>query len=289
MSTPRRLVVLMTCHNRREKTLACLRALALSALPESVRVEVFVVDDGCTDGTPAAIRAGHPEIRVLPGDGKLYWNGGMRVAFAAAAHTAPDFYLWLNDDTRVHPDTVARMVATCDERARATRTPCIVVGTTRSGPFGPASYGGLRRRSAWTPLRCALVQPEDGPRPCETMNGNCVLIPSSVAAALGNLDATFVHSMGDMDYGFRARRAGFGLWVLPGYAGECANDNAATGSWNDPAAPLGERLRKLMQPKGLPWRAWTTLAYRHGGPLWPAYWVWPYVKVVLTSLRHAVS
>ena len=47
----RRLAVLMTVHNRKQVTLSCLDALFKSHL-NGCRFDVYMTDDGCTDGTP---------------------------------------------------------------------------------------------------------------------------------------------------------------------------------------------------------------------------------------------
>ena len=41
----------------------------------------------------------HPDVRLLRGNGQLYWNGGMRRAFGEAMAADYDYYLWMNDDT----------------------------------------------------------------------------------------------------------------------------------------------------------------------------------------------
>src|SRR5437879_10926345 len=60
---------------------------------------------------------------------------------------------------------------------------------------------------------------------CDTMNGNCVLIQRSVVPRLGNLDHHFTHSMPDLDYGLRAKRAGCSVSVAPGYVGDCVTNS----------------------------------------------------------------
>ena len=44
------IATLITCHNRKDKTLACLDALFSNHLPDRVLLDVFLVDDGSTDG-----------------------------------------------------------------------------------------------------------------------------------------------------------------------------------------------------------------------------------------------
>lgn len=46
------IAVLLTVFNRKEKTLHALQNLFAQQLPEGVALEKYVVDDGCTHGTP---------------------------------------------------------------------------------------------------------------------------------------------------------------------------------------------------------------------------------------------
>jgi GT2 family glycosyltransferase len=121
------------------------------------------------------------------------------------------------------------------------------------------------------------------------MNGNCVLVPREISLEVGNLDHRFVHAMGDIDYGLRAQAIGYSVWVIPGYAGTCLNDNVGLeNSFSDPALPLCVRMRRILSPKALPPRAWFVLTRRHAGWLWPLQWAWPYLKVMGTAIAHSV-
>ena len=278
-----RVVVLITCHNRRDKTLACLDALHANQLPVGVSFQVILVDDGSTDGTEQAVRERYPQVNVIRGDGSLYWNGGMRVAFAAAMEQDFDYYLWLNDDTLLYPTALNSLIATSGELQAKHGKSVIVVGSTQDANDGRLTYGGVIRPNKWKTLFFKLVTPRDVPIECETMNGNCVLIPRVIAKEVGNLDKEFLHAMGDQDYGLRARNAGFSVWIMAGFVGTCSN-NAVTGSFNDANLPLAARVHKMLQPKGLPPSSWRVFTQRHAGILWPLYWLWPYAKVMLKGL-----
>lgn len=278
-----RIATLIACHNRKEITLFCLDALFNNSLPKGYSLEVFLVDDGSTDGTDQAVRERYPHVNIIKGDGSLYWNGGMRVAFAAAMGKGFDYYLWLNDDTLLYPTALNSLIATSGELQAKYGKCVIVVGSTQDANDGQLSYGGVIRPNKWKTLFFKLVIPKDVPIECETMNGNCVLIPRAIAKVVGNLEKKFAHAMGDLDYGLRASYAGFPVWVMAGFAGTCSN-NAATGSFNDASLPVSARLHKMMQPKGLPPSSWRVFTQRHAGFLWPVFWLWPYAKVMVKGL-----
>lgn len=208
-----RLAVLMTCHNRRQKTLACLAALRKQELSPHVVTQVYLVDDGSTDGTGEAVQATYPEIKVLQGSGNLFWNGGMRLAFSEALEDNYDYYFWLNDDTLLYPRALKNLLEASHDLAKAEHTLAIVVGSTQDTETGVFSYGGVTRANRWHPLRFRPVEPGDEIKSCLTLNGNAVLIPQQVVQKVGNLDPAFTHSTGDLDYGLRVHQQGgqFGL------------------------------------------------------------------------------
>ncbi len=278
-----KIAVLMACFNRREKTLACLAALMANALSPDHSVHVILADDGSTDGTADAVMARYPDAQIISGDGSWFWNGGMHMAFERAMQAGYDAYLWLNDDTNLHADTLARLLETWRQVKQRRGADAIVVGSTQDPGTRQLTYGGVVRAASWRPLTFKMIEPVDTAIECESMWGNCVLIPAAIARSIGNLDPSFKHSMGDVDYGLRARKAGFGIFVMPGFAGTCST-NSPAGTFEDARVPLIQRLRKIAHPKGMPIDSWRVLTRRHAGPLWFLYWVWPYFKVIATSI-----
>jgi GT2 family glycosyltransferase len=274
-----RIAILITCHNRRDATLAAMEALTENHLPDGVSIQVILVDDGSTDGTSAAISERYPFVEILRGNGNLYWNGGMHKAFGAALEKGYDFYLWLNDDTILDTGAISVMLETWNTIKAREGVDAIVVGSTRDDETGCTSYGGVVRPVSWKRTSFVLVDPGEVPKECETFNGNCVLIPKKIAAAVGNLDPGFVHAMGDTDYGLRARSAGFEIWLAPGYIGTCAL-NKAKGKFKDRTLSRVARLRLMMEPKGLPPASWKIFTRRHTGPFWIVFWILPYLRVV---------
>jgi len=278
-----RIALLMTCHNRRDNTIESLTAAARSATSVAdARVSIFLTDDGSTDGTAPAARELGLDMRVTQGSGNLFWNRGMVLAWQAACAdtTAYDAFLLLNDDTVLDTRALRCLLETSADYGHE----AIVVGATRDPQTGVSTYGGLRRTSRWHPGRVERLPVSETVQEADTFNANCVLVPRRVYEKIGMLDPTYHHSIGDFDYGLRARAAGIQVVVAPGTIGTCAR-NAQSGTWMDPKVPIRRRLELLESPKGLPRREWLVYLRRHGALLpWLLAWaptiraLWPYAR-----------
>lgn len=277
--------VLMTCFNRRSETVKCLDALFQNHIPTGLKLTVFLVDDGSSDGTSEEVATKFPEVQLIQGTGKLYWGGGMRLAFSVALVEDFDFYVWLNDDTFLFRDSIERVFSVYEQVSSKTTGDSIIVGTTCDQITSEPTYGGQIRPNPRRRLGFKLVTPSTVLLRCETINGNFVLIPRAVVEKVGILDQAFVHSMGDIDYGLRVVNAGCASWVMPGFVGTCST-NSFIGTFNDRKLPLRIRLTKMFEPKGLPILSWKVLTRRHTGILWIAYWLWPYGRVIAQSLAR---
>jgi GT2 family glycosyltransferase len=293
MSNPT-IAALITCFNRKQTTLNCLAALIDRSVGTAV-TSIYLVDDGSTDGTAAAVRAAYPQVTLIQGDGNLFWNGGMRLAFAKALARDYDYYLWLNDDTLLYPDALSVLLQTADRVAAQGYDRATIVGSTCDPDTGAFTYGGMVRDSWVRPLRVTQVQPDDTPKQCDTINGNCVLIPRAVARIVGNLDPAFTHYLGDIDYGLRAKQQGCTVWIAPGYLGTCS-ENVRPRNWRETVAatPWYRQWQQIGNPKGVtlskvtlsPIAEWKAFSQRHAGPFWPIYWLYPYTRLLLAPIAN---
>ncbi|MBD2578283.1 glycosyltransferase family 2 protein [Oscillatoria sp. FACHB-1406] len=285
-----RLAVLLTCYNRKSKTLDCLQRLFNQDFTSEVSLDVYLVDDGSTDGTADAIRQTYPQVKIFSGTGSLFWNGGMRYAFEEALKGDYDYYVWLNDDTMLYPNALAALLETSAQLAAKGEDKAIVAGSTQDPDTQEFTYGGIKQHGPlFPPFKVRSIEPTDTPQKCDAMCGNIVLIPRSVVQRVGNLDPQLTHYAGDWDYGLRAKQEGCTVWIAPGYQGTCPrNPTPEPGS----VPKLEEGLKKMGQPKGLALQdvtlqsfdEWKIIMKRHGGLLWPIFWLLPYRRLLPTML-----
>lgn len=278
-----KVAVLMACHNRVNKTIACLDALYAQKNIDDVEVNVFLLDDGSTDGTAELVKEKYPDVNIIMGDGSLFWNRGMHRAFEEALKVGFDYYLWLNDDTTLHDDALDILLKTHRELS-ATQTPAsVVIASTKDPVTGEFTYGGYRQSGRFNPLGLSLVPAEDKTIYCDTFCGNVVLIPKEVTDIVGNMDPVYKHRWGDVDYGLRAKALGCKNWIMPGYHAEC-DANPKAERWRDKDLSLKERLKDLHSIKGHGKEDWSIYVRRHGGILWPLMWVRPYLRIMLDTV-----
>lgn len=238
--------VILTVFNRREVTLKGLRTLyrAFEELQneqpyESYHFDIYMTDDGCSDGTADAVKGEFPDVHIIQGDGNLYWSGGMRKAWQTAIHSSEkyDFYLWFNDDAELYENALVIMF---DSHSYSDKKSII------SGAFcdskGNASYGGRDRKSN-------ILTPHNVLRPIFLMNGNLVLIPNTIVESVGIIDKVFTHSFGDWDYGCRVLENGFGVFLSAEYVGKTERHDNDIEPFLDPKYSLGKRMSLLYSNK----------------------------------------
>ncbi|MEV1051980.1 glycosyltransferase [Streptomyces sp. NPDC049887] len=278
---PRGVAVLMTCHNRRDRTLAAISSVhAQTGLPAGTRCTVHLVDAGSADGTADEVRAAFPGTDVVTVGPDVFWGTGTRIAATRADPAA--HVLWLNDDVVLDRGALAALLRTAAPLDR----PAVAVGATRSGDGTRTTYSGYRLlRSPLRPPALERVEPDARQAtPCDTCNGNAVLVTAPARRVLGDLDPAFPHRMGDHDYGLRARRAGIPLLLAPGHVGTCEDNSGAVGGTSaEPGLDARTALRRLASVREQPPAPWWRYCRRHLGPWAPLVFCSPYVKAVLRS------
>lgn len=271
----KKIAVLLTVFNRKEKTLVCLENLFLQVLNKDYKLEVFLTNDGCTDGTAEAISTKYPYVHIINAEGNLYWNRGMHAAWKAAKSFYDfDYYLWLNDDTFINMNAVSTLLNTSE----LLKNKCIVVGAVCAlGNKNLISYGGWK-------LRNNLLSSKDEIQECDFFNGNIVMIPNYVYNIVGTNDPVFKHALGDFDYGLRAKKLEVKSVVAPGILGECDLHNDFP-VWCNPNESFIKRWQYFRRPLGHNPEEFFIYEKRHNGLFMACYYYFTnHLRVLIPQL-----
>jgi GT2 family glycosyltransferase len=271
------IAVLLTSHNRKHLTCLGIDALYKTKQIQGYSIEVFLVDDGSTDGTSESIKDQFPEVNIIQGNGNLFWNQGMRLSWNTAVQKREfDFFLWLNDDTILDPSALLQFIKTYTEAVLLEKREVIITAACRSDFNNDVfSYGGRNDEGP--------IIPNGTLQECKYINGNAVLVPKAVYKIVGNLSEDYTHGFGDVDYGLTALRNGFKCFTTRDYIATCKPHTEIQG-WCNPSLPLFKRWSLFHSPKGLNISEYKLFRKK----FWPNQWILDvikaYIKMILPLL-----
>lgn len=225
------MAIIVTCHDRREKTLKMLGTLS-EALDYSllhghdISSTLFLTDDGCSDGTAEAVNQWFDEHRgeamkalhILKGDGSLFWAGGMRKAWQLALKVASlndmkwDFFLLVNDDTLFYPDAIQTLLDCHHVIKQQTGHGGICSGIITDEKEGLVIYGGNHIDSQLL-YTYHLISPDGHPQPADEVHANSLLVSDEVVKSIGIFSDGYLHGYADFDYARKTREAGLPVYV----------------------------------------------------------------------------
>ena len=107
MSSAPAVSVVVLSWNRRQDTLDCLASLAGVTYPA---LSVICVDNGSSDGSPDAVAASFPDIRLVRLDANTGFAAGMNTGIRAALEDGAEHVLMLNNDMVVTTSVVEPLV-----------------------------------------------------------------------------------------------------------------------------------------------------------------------------------
>ena len=299
--------VLLTCHNRQEKTKKCLESLGEAVSNYNVNchnkenqlsIEIFLTDDACTDDTVNVaykVVSRFAPLHVITGDGNLYWAGGMRVAWGEAKkrHNEWKYYLLINDDVELLPNVFTELFNAQKYAVDHYGKEGIVSGITcDKNNLEKETYGGSVYTNKFLGVK-RRVEPNGKPQSCDLTNANILLVPAVVVDKIGILDKRFRHG-GDYDYTNRAKRKGWPLILTAQFCGKCEYDHRDKMAEKEKVLSMNlkERIRYYQHPTRCihdqilgewtktPWRVPFVWAGRMMNMLTPRIYYW------LDSIRN---
>lgn len=231
-----KIAALLTCHNRSAKTERCLASLKIAIneynlkADDSIQLEVFLTDDGCTDNTVEVARqifSNDGILHIIEGNGSLYWAGGMRFCWKEAMkrHEEWDYYLLLNDDIELMQNVFAELFMGEQYAVNSFGKKGIVSGITCSKENrNLVTYGGDVWKNKFLATRRRLVC-NGTPQLCDVTNANILLVPQLIVDTVGIFYEGFTHGAADFDYSVMVRKAGYPVVLTANACGYCEMDH----------------------------------------------------------------
>lgn len=231
----KKIAILMTCYNRSALTVKCIESLYLMG----DIFDIYLVDDGSTDGTSDILKKLFPAIILIRSEGDLFWAKGMNLAWRFAAYNSYDYYLWVNDDTIFNQNALIEILSCSDFFGNK----AVISGLIADHESGRVIYGG-------TDFNGKLIKANGYSSPINHLNGNFVLIPKYVFEKLGFFSNYFHHDLADVDYGLRAQSKNIPVYSTKqiigyGYKNEICRVRLY-------GTNLVSRYRRLYSPLGSP-------------------------------------
>ena len=234
--------MLVTVHNRKDKTIAFLEAV--NQLSTYINLYVMLVDDGSIDGTAEEIGKYkfNFKIDVINGNGKLFFAGGMRKAFSALACRDYDFIIACNDDVELDINKLKSQLCTYLEDG----SDSVFIGQF-TDYNGHITYGAWKSKFSFfrSPVeRCFRS------KDLATFNMNFVIIPRNIIQEFGFVKNYFIHTLADFELGFRYSKAGM-QFLISEPIGHCLH-NSEQNTSSDKNLSILNRLRKFNSVKEQP-------------------------------------
>jgi GT2 family glycosyltransferase len=220
--------IVLVSWNTRELLLGCLDSLpaAIGAL----RADIWVVDNGSSDGSVAAARSWSRPAMVGPAIQAHVVENTRNVGFAAANNQAivscfGRYILLLNSDTVALPGSIERLVRFADARPAAGVVGAMLLNPDNSfqGSFAnfPSLHSELLSATGIGSRLFGRWYPNDGPRRSQVarrvdyVQGACMLARRTAVDRVGLLDENYFMYNEETDWCLRMRRAGWETWYAP--------------------------------------------------------------------------
>lgn len=221
--------IILVSFNDRRRLLECLASVRSD--PQAAACEILVVDNASTDGSPEAVRAGFPGVRLIANSDNV---GFSKANNRGVAESRGAFLLFLNTDTLVPAGAIAALL----ERLRSDLSvgavgPALV---HRPGDY-QVSFGNrvgfaaqIFQKIVLNPLHKRALRKKiiRSPREVGWLSAACLLCRREAFESAGGFDERFFLYFEDIDLCFRIGEAGGKLLFVP--AVEVGHEGGATTS-----------------------------------------------------------
>jgi len=199
--------------NKKDDTLECLNSVR--NLRSKQIFDIFLVDNGSTDGSVSFLKANFPRIYYIENPINLGYAGGNNVGIKEVIKSKYSFILILNNDLIVDTNMLTELLT-------------VMKLSDKVGVVGAVNYYYSERKRIQFSGGCIdwyrgniydttrhLEDKGQFPeyRQVETITGSCMLIRREVFEQVGLFDERFFLNFEETDFCCRARKAGYNVFT----------------------------------------------------------------------------
>lgn len=187
----------------------CLASLRAQTYP---RLEIILVDNASSDGSPEWVEASYPEVRVVRNDANLGFAGGSNVGIRAARGSV---IATLNTDAVAESDWLERAVAALENRSNVGMVASRVVFAHAPDIVESAGIAVDRAGVAWDRLNGEPISSADLAADVFGPTGGAALYRRDMLDDVGLFDAAYFLYLEDVDLAWRGRLRGWECLYVP--------------------------------------------------------------------------
>lgn len=218
--TPPDVSIILVSWNTRELLVSCLASLA--AAIGDLSAETWVVDNGSTDESAAAVQAQFPYVQLIENRTNLGFAGANNQAIQASTGR---YVLLLNSDTIASAGAIRSLVRFADQRPAAAAVGAMLLNA--DGSFQASFFDfptlrsellnvtGLGRRLVNRNYPSYSLRHSQVARLVDWLPGACMLVRRTALAQVGLMDEGYFMYSEETDWCLRLRRAGWQIWYHP--------------------------------------------------------------------------
>ena len=206
--------------NWNTKDLLCQCIDSLAHTVKKIDTEIFVVDNGSTDGSIGAVREKFPGVRLI--------ENSLNLGFAKANNRALPiskgrYLLLLNPDTQVKDEAIPQMLSFMNAHPEAGVVGAQLLNADGSKQNSIANFPSLATELVNKSLLRWLF-PEKfpgketdypGPVEVDSVIGACMLLRREAVEQVGLLDEGYFLFLEETDWCYRTKKAGWKIYHIP--------------------------------------------------------------------------
>ena len=192
-------------------TLACIEALRSGV---GADWHLFLVDNASGDDSLAHLRGVGDDVTLIENPVNGGWTGGNNLGIERALAAGFRYLFILNNDAFVQPDTIARLVALHREAGeRAIIGPVHLDGDGSAYDFVGTDINPRTGLPLWKSTDAAQVAAMPDLIKTSTIKGAGIFVSAEQIARIGTFDDRFYLNFDETDWCYRARKAGYALYM----------------------------------------------------------------------------